>query len=263
MRAITRLRQRVLLESFTCKQEEQFFPRIDHDVFFFFARFCSQRCSQRCSLLTAAHHTPQSSARNSLSLYPKRHQVRLSSSSVERRKTPARSLTQSRVPVRRWNSWTPALGLGKRTQQQHTMDSDRFLEPATSASSTASDSDQRPPRRRSTFEEDDSDSSHAEDARHDHRADLQRMMSRRTFAVADVGLRHRARSSMTGSAGAGAADVDGQHGRRASTVVASEANEVPPEDQPNANQVGDERAVLSSDATLGCLKNVDFRLRFA
>lgn len=131
--------------------------------------------------------------------------------------------------------------------------SQECLEPATSIGSTVSDSEhhlEHRPHHRSTFEEDDSDSSHSEDARHDQRADLQRMMSRRTFAVnsqvspgvvggAD-GLRHRARLS-TGHNGAETADSDGQHGphrRRASTGAALETNGAPPpEDQPQAYQV--------------------------
>lgn len=124
------------------------------------------------------------------------------------------------------------------------MDSDRSLEPATSVASTASDSEQRPPRRQSTFEEDDSDSS--EDVRHDQMADLQRMMSRRTFAVADGanGLRHqRGSSTTTGSAGAEATDSDGQLRRRASTVEAPEPKEASPEDQPQASKDQVMRAV--------------------
>ncbi len=66
------------------------------------------------------------------------------------------------------------------------------------------------------------------------------MMSIRTVAVADGaanGLRHRRGSSTTGNAGADAADSDGQHRRRASTVDAPEPKELPPEDQPQAYQV--------------------------
>lgn len=123
----------------------------------------------------------------------------------------------------------------------------------------------------------DSDSSSCEDARHDQRADLARMMSRRNFAVGIDGLplaaAHRVRTSSggtgtpgggvsaaaaageaaataTATAAAAAAAYDGAHnnnGRRRSSTMGSaataavggavEASEVAPEDQGQSNQV--------------------------
>lgn len=130
-----------------------------------------------------------------------------------------------------------------------------FLEPQISIASTLSigadiretEGDSLNPR---TFVDDadacSSDSEEEQECRHDQRADLQKMMSRRNFAVVDGGgLRHRVRSSSGleppavrpevhgGSMGGG-----GHHGRRRSSMtVVPETNELPPGDQRQSHQV--------------------------
>lgn len=126
-----------------------------------------------------------------------------------------------------------------------------FLEPEISVASTLSIGADREREARDTLHprtfEDDTGSSSSEDeaCRHDQRADLQKMMSRRNFAVVDGtgGLRHRVKSSSRvepaaapeshGSMGSGTG-----HGRRRSSMVAvPEANEASPGDQPQSYQV--------------------------
>lgn len=124
-----------------------------------------------------------------------------------------------------------------------------FLEPQTSVASTVSiDTDSRErlagdslnPR---TFDDDTGSSSSDEECRHDQRADLQKMMSRRNFAVVDgIGLRHRIRSSSglepsVRSEFHGGSNGGGHGRRRSSMAVLPEANETPPVEQPQSNQV--------------------------
>lgn len=130
--------------------------------------------------------------------------------------------------------------------------SSHFLEPQTSIASTLS-ADADISRERAgdslnprTFDEmDDTASSTSDDeGRHDQRADLLKMMSRRNFAVVEgTGLRHRVRSSATGvepSAVRPEAHGGPMHGhgrRRSSMTVVPEANELPPGDHLQSNQV--------------------------
>lgn len=124
-------------------------------------------------------------------------------------------------------------------------DSGSFLEPQSSIASTVSigrdiDSREGGDRDPRTFDVD-TESSSSEDCRHDQRADLQRMMSRRNFAVVDsTGLRHRVRSSsvLVESLRPEAHNTGGHGRRRSSITVAPEANEAPPgQDQRQSNQV--------------------------
>lgn len=110
-----------------------------------------------------------------------------------------------------------------------------FLEPQSSTASTISTERERRagdtlnPR----FDDDGSSSSDEEDGRHDQRADLQRMMSRRNFAVVESnGMRHRVRSS----SGVESVSMGGEH-RRRQPSVAPEVDDSPPGDQRQSNQV--------------------------
>eukprot|EP00903_Cladosiphon_okamuranus_P008455 g8124.t1 len=138
-----------------------------------------------------------------------------------------------------------------------------FLEPETSLASTLSIEADRERTaedrlKQRTYEDDTGSSSSDDEAcRHDQRADLQKMMSRRNFAVADGnGLRHRVRSPSGPEPApvrpeANGGSMGGGHGRRRSSIaVVPEANEMPPAEQPQLNQVVDFFRTVNKDAHL-------------